>query len=255
MTRTYTRAHRGIFAGLKLLAVAFACGTQGYAQIPGANQAGVNAAMIKLFGPTTAFSSKAQVQMLDKAEKETMSMPMNFALLDAKIRLEVDLTQLKSKDFPPQMLSQIKQMGMSQLLTIVRPDKKSTIVIYPALRAYAEMGMSSDEVAALASNYKVEKSKLGTENIDGHSCEKNKVTVTDGKGTRQEAVVWNATDLTGFPVQMRMSQPEATVVMHFTEIQLARPDAKQFEPPTGFTKHDSMEKLVQAATLKMQGGK
>ena len=112
-----------------------------------------------------------------------------------------------------------------------------------------------DEVAALASNYKVEKSKLGTENIDGHSCEKNKVTVTDGKGTRQEAVVWNATDLTGFPVQMRMSQPEATVVMHFTEIQLARPDAKQFEPPTGFTKHDSMEKLVQAATLKMQGGK
>src|SRR6266404_4038061 len=87
---------RAIAQQLLLLCLATAFANKGHAQFPNANQASLNGAMMKLFGATTAFSSKAQVRMLDKAQKETMSMPMNFALLDHKIRLEVDLTQLKS---------------------------------------------------------------------------------------------------------------------------------------------------------------
>jgi len=115
--------------------------------------------------------------------------------------------------------------------------------------------MTAEEAAALESNYKVEKSKLGAEVIDGHPCEKNKGTVIDGKGARQEAVVWNATDLKSFPVQMQMNQREATVIMHFQDIKLLKPEAKLFETPSGFTKHESMEKLMQAAMAKMLGGK
>ena len=50
-------------------------------------------------------------------------------------------------------------------------------------------------------------------------------------------------------------QPEATVVMHYKDIQLAKPEAKQFDAPAGFTKHESMEKLMQAAMMKTLGGK
>jgi hypothetical protein len=115
--------------------------------------------------------------------------------------------------------------------------------------------MSAEDVADLEKTYKVEKTLLGKETLDGHPCEKNKVGVVDGKGGKQEATVWNATDLKDFPIQMQMNQPEATVIMTYREIQFARPDQKQFEAPSGFTKYDSMEKLMEGAMAKMVGGK
>ena len=224
------------------------------AQVP-PNPAGLNASMLKLFGNFTGFSSKAVVRMLDKSDKETMNMSMNFALLDGKIRLDVDMAQVKSKELTPEMLAPLKQIGMDKMVSIVRPDRKATFVIYPSLQAYAEVPMSSEDAADLNKDFKVEKSKLSKETIDGHPCEKSKVTVTDGKGGKQEALVWNAADLKDFPVQMQMDQPEAKVVMTYKDIQMTKPEARQFEVPAGFTKHDSMEKLMQAAMTKTLGGK
>jgi len=227
---------------------------QGRAQLS-PNQAGLNGAMLKLFGNTTAFTSRSQVQMLDKADKETMSLPLDFALLEGKIRLDLDLTKIKSKDFTPEMMAPFKQMNMTKMATVVRTDKKLTLVIYPGLQAYAEMPMSAEEKADWESNHKVEKTLLGKDTFDGHPCEKNRVVLIDGKGARQEALVWNATDQKDFPVQIQLKQPDATVVMQFKDVQMVRPDAKQFEAPAGYAKHDSIEKLMQAAMTKMLGGK
>jgi hypothetical protein len=80
------------------------------------------------------------------------------------------------------------------------------------------------------------------------------VLVTDDKGQKAEAIVWNATDLKEFPVQMQMNDKEATVVMRYKEIKLARPDAKQFEAPAGYSKHSDMMQLMQVAAQKMAGG-
>jgi len=205
---------------------------QARAQVLSPNQAGLNGAMLKLFGNTTAFTSKSQVRMLDKADKETMSLPLDFALLEGKIRLDLDLAQIKSKDLTPEVIAPFKQMNMTKMATVVRTDKKQTLVIYPGLQAYAEMPMSSEEKADWESSYKVEKTLLGKETFDGHPCEKNRVVLIDGKGARQEALVWNATDLKDFPVQIQLKQPDATVVMQFRDLRLARPDAKQFEAPS-----------------------
>jgi hypothetical protein len=245
------KSQKLIYACLTFVLIALAA----QAQIPNLAQPGMNAAMTKLFGNITGFSAKASVRMLDKESKETMSMGMNFALLEGKIRLEVDMTQIKSKDLTPEMITPLKQMGMDKMISIVRPDKKATLVIYPALQAYAEIPLSSEDAADLEKSFKIEKSPLGKETLDGHPCEKSKVNVVDTKGGRQEAVVWNATDLKEFPVQMQMNQPEATVVMRYREIQLIRPEPKLFEAPEGYSKYDSMEKLMQSAMLKMIGGK
>src|SRR5882724_10781918 len=228
---------------------------QARAQMLSPNQAGLNAAMLKLFGNTTAFTSKTQVQMLDKADKETMSLPLDFALLDGQIRLDLDLAKIKSKDLTPEMIAPFKQMNMTKMATVVRTDKKQTLMIYPGLQAYAETPMSSEEKADWDSKYKLEKTLLGKETFDGHPCEKNRVVLIDGKGARQEALVWNATDLKDFPVQIHLKQPDATVVMQFRDLQLVRPEAKQFEAPAGYAKHESIEKLMQAAMAKMLGGK
>jgi len=227
----------------------------GRAQVPALGQPGMNGAMMRLFGSHTAFSSKAQVRMLDKAGKETMSMPMDFALLDGRIRLDLDMSQVKSKDFTPAMLAPMKQMGMDRLATILRPDQRVTLVVCPALQSYAELPMSPEEAAEWNNTFKVDKTLLGKETIDGHPCEKKKAPVQDGKGGTLDAVVWEASDLNDFPVQIQISQPEATVLMRYREVRLTRPEAKLFEAPPGFTKYDSMEKLTQGAMLKMLGGK
>src|SRR5205085_10805407 len=61
------------------------------AQMPGGNgPAGVSAALTKLFGNTTAFTAKGEMQVTDSAQKEVAFWPMDFALLDRKIRVEID---------------------------------------------------------------------------------------------------------------------------------------------------------------------
>ena len=127
-----------LLASFILAALTLSGGFTAQAQMPGGPQTGVNAAMTKLFGKNTAFSAKAEVRMLDKAQKQTMSMPMLFALLDGKIRVEMDMTQIKSKEMPADMAGTLKQMGMDKMITIVRPEKKTTLVVYPALQGYAE---------------------------------------------------------------------------------------------------------------------
>jgi hypothetical protein len=225
------------------------------AQMVSPGQAGLNAAMLKLFGNAKAFSSQSEARTLDKAGKEMMSLKMKFALLDNKIRLDVDLAQLKSAEINPQMVASFKQVGMDKLVSIVRLDRKSTLVVYPALQAYTEVPMSTEDAADLTKEFTVQKTALGAETLDGHPCQKNKVIVTDPKGARQEALVWNARDLQDFPIQMQIMQSDGTILLRYSEVRLTRPEAAQFEAPPGFAKHEGMEKLMQAAMTKSLGGK
>ena len=119
---------------LTLLTVIFLAGADAQAQLNPA-QTGLNAAMTKLFGDFTAFSSKAEVRMLDPGDKESIALLMDFTLLDGKMRADIDMATLKNKEFPPEVFAQFKQMGMDRMTTVVRPDKKTTLLIYPALQA------------------------------------------------------------------------------------------------------------------------
>jgi len=49
-----------------------------------------------------------------------------------------------------------------------------------------------------------------------------------------EAVVWNATDLKDFPIQIEMKEKDRTVLMHFTNVRFDKPDAKQFDVPAAY---------------------
>ena len=238
-------------AALLIAGVLF--GARGWCQVPGGEQAVINAALLKLFGKTTAFSGASDLQMRDKAQKETLSMTMNFAMLDGKIRAEIDLTKVKTAQLPAELLPLLKQVGLHRLVTIVRPDKQATVVIYPGLKAYAEVPMSKEEADALSKTYKVEKTRLAAETIDGHACIKSKVTVSDGNDL-QESIVWNATDLKDFPIKIELKQAEGTVVIQYKDIKLSKPDAKQFDTPGGLTRHDDVQAMMQGAMMKLLGG-
>jgi Domain of unknown function (DUF4412) len=212
----------------------------------------MNMAMVKLFGNNNNFTSKAEIS-ITKGGKETTVMPMTFALAGDKMRTDIDMTQIKSSEMPANMMAMMKQMGMDQLSTIMLPDKKVTYIIYPSMKAYAEQPMDKEDVADAAKNYKIEKASLGKETVDGHPCEKNKVTMTDDKGQKQEATVWNASDLKDFPVKMQMVEDGNTINMHYTDIKIGKPDASKFEVPTGMTKYNSAQQLMQGEMMKRMG--
>lgn len=224
------------------------------AQVPGGNQTALNAAMLKLFGEVTSFTSKADVRLLEKGAKEPMTMSVDFAMLDGNARMDLDMATLKSKQLPAETLASFKAAGLDKLATIVRPDRKVTVVIYPVVRSYAEMPMSKQEAADMDRKYRVEKTKLGRETIDGHACDKTKAVVIADTGGKQEAMVWYAADLKNFPLKIQLDQQQSTVVMQYRDVKLVRPEARQFEAPTGFTKYGSLEQLMQSAMMKMLGG-
>jgi hypothetical protein len=225
-----------------------------HAQVPGGNQTGLNAAMLKLFGETTSFTARADVRLLEKGAKEPVTMLADFAMLDGKARMDLDMATLKSKQLPAETLASFKAAGLDKLATIVRPDRKVILLIYPAVRSYAEMTMSKQEAADMDRKYRVEKTKLGRETIDGQVCDKTKAVVVADNGEKQEAIVWYAASLKNFPLKMQMDQHQSTVVMQYRDVKLVRPEAKQFEAPAGFTKYGSVEQLMQSAMMKMLGG-
>ena len=225
------------------------------AQLPGANQPGLNAAVLKLFGDITAFTSKADIQLQEKGNAEVISMTVGFSMLEGKVRMDIDLGALKSKQLPAEAVASLKAAGLDKLSTVVRSDRKSALLIYPAVQGYVEMPMSKEEVADAARKFKVEKTKLGRETVDGHSCEKNKVIISDDTGVRHEATVWYAPDLRNFPLKLQMPQKDTTVVMLYRDVKLVQPDPKQFEAPAAYAKHASAEQLMQSAMMRMLGGK
>jgi hypothetical protein len=206
-----------------------------FAQLPSASPgSGVNAAFVKLFGTVGAFTAKAETSVLDQSQNPLVRMPMEFASLDGKVRLEIDLSQVQSKDFTPSALATLKQAGMDRMVSIFRPDKKLTYVIYPGVQSYQELAHSKAETEAAEKGLKLEKAALGKETLDGHPCAKNKVAVKSGKEPILDAMVWNATDLKDFPIQIEMKEKDRTVRMHFTDVRFVKPDAKQFEVPAAY---------------------
>ena len=220
-----------------------------FAQMRGPST-GINARMLKMFGETKAFSANAEARILDKDQKEVTSMPMTMALRDGKLRSEMDVSQVKGSGMPPEAAAMMKQAGMDKMVTLVRPDKKATIISYPGLQSYAEIPFSEDEAA----EEKVDSTEVGKETIDGHPCVKTKFTSTDSKGTTREAFVWQATDLKKFPLQMQMAQRSQTLIVKFQPPKFETPDAAIFDMPSSYTKYPTIQALMQAAMMKMFGG-
>ena len=245
------RSMKARFFGGKLLIVWFGLAAFGLrAQVPGGSgPAGMTSALTKLFGKNTAFTAKGEMQVTDNSKREVSYWPMDFSVLDKKIRVEIDLAQTRNKGIPPQMGAMLKQMGMSQVVSIIRPDKDLVYVIYPDQRAMFSMPLPKEDSEGSEKTPKITKTPLGKETIDGHPCTKNNVVLTDSSGQSTEAITWDASDL-GLPVQIQTQEGETTSVVRFKQIQLSPPPADSFEPPSGFTKYYSAEDLKLAVMKK-----
>jgi hypothetical protein len=206
----------------------------------------------KLFGDNSAFSASIEAKTMSPGEGMEVTIPVKVAYDTGKLRVDVEMSQMKGLPLPPEMVQKIKESGLDKTSLIMRPDKKTTATIYPGLKAYSESTMDDTETSKSDGAYKLTKTEAGKETIDGHPCVKNKCTITDDKGKKHEFTTWNATDLKEFPVRIDFAESGNTVSLGFKGIKLAKPDAAQFEAPADFKKYDEAQ-MQQELMKRMMG--
>ncbi len=232
-------------------------GITAHAQFGGRGPSGpdFSGAMSKLFGENKSFSSDVEVDAKGGPTGE-MSMPGKISYLDGKSRFELNMADLKSASLPPEAIDQMKQMGMDNLTTISLPEEKVVYMIYPSLKAYAEMPVSKADAAKSGADDEVSLTEVGREQVDGHQCVKNKATVKNKEGKTSEFTVWNATELKNFPVKIETTQDGMDITMLFKRVKFDKPAASQFAAPEGMTKYTSVMSLMQQEMMKrMNPGK
>jgi len=190
---------------------------------------------MKLFAAYPAWTAKVEVQVLDAAQNETVRMPVDWAVLNGKVRLDLDMEQMKSPTVPASTIAGWKQAGMSRVVSVFRPDKKATYVLYPGVQTYMNLPLAQAEAEALEKGLKVEKSALGKETVNGRACAKDKVVVKGDKGPLLQATVWSAADLKDFPIQVEMKEKQSAVRMRFTQVRFVKTEAGQFDVPAKYS--------------------
>jgi hypothetical protein len=219
------------------------------AQLDGPGSPGVSASLIRMFGTNFAFTAQAEFQLLGKDNQEQVSTPMNFARSGNKIRVEVDMSRMRNRE-QPGALAQVKPLGIDQVVSVLRPEQHATVVIFPKLQALVKLPMPAEEAQAFLKPTKMERTAVGQEKMEGYPCVKYRVVVTDDKGKRHEATVWNATEMRDFPVCVATREGEGTVVMRFRQVQFVPPDPAKFEPPAGYAECADMQALMAGPVVK-----
>lgn len=214
-----------------------------FAQLDGPSSTGVSASLIRLFGTNNAFTAQAEVQLLGKDNKELINTPMTFTLLGNKIHVEVDMARMRNK-LQPDALARVKPLGLDNVVSIIRPEKRTTLITFPKLRAFVKLEMPASEAEAFLTPAKIERKDIGKEKMDSHPCVKQRVVISDDAGHKSEATVWTATDLRNFPVCVATKESEGTVVVRFRQIQFTRAETNKFEPPAGFIEYADMQVLM-----------
>jgi hypothetical protein len=228
-----------------LLAAVFHLSAQ---QGPGSGPGGVS--LTQFFGANNAFSADCELAVTNSDNIQVVSGTMKYAMLGNKVRTEVDMTKMNNSQAPVDAIQNLQKMGMAKALSITRPDQKLVYLIYPDLKSYAHVPAPAAVQPPTNGTPQIQLTKLGAETIDGHPCVKNQATVTGDDGQSHQAILWNATDLKNFPLQIQSTEQGMTANMHFKNINLTRPAAALFDPPTGYTAYDDMQSMMLAVMQK-----
>lgn len=210
-----------------------------------------NEQLAKLFGKSTAFSADATIAVKETSGKEMQGMQVSFAMLDGKVRTEIDMTKMGGT-MPASALAHMKQMGMDRSVYIFLPEKNTMYMVYPGMKAYCETTPGQATPGTTGQPPKIEKTTLGKETVAGHDCTKVKVTGTEENGRTFEWLMWQAADLKDFPIKVEITSEKGTVVtMTYSNIKQSKPDAALFMPPTEYTRYGSMQEMMMGVMSHM----
>jgi hypothetical protein len=182
--------------------------------------------------------------------------PDNFTAKMTTMGMALPMAKMGSK-------TRVENIMMGGLVTISLMDQKKTIMMNTKNKTYFEKAMEDRHVPSVQDpRAVVEKKKIGSETIDGHPCIKYSAVVymKDAPQDKFNGTLWEAQDLSGFPIRYEMSLPEAKkaggpdkIVTEFKEIKLGAATAAMFEVPKDYKKAASMNEVMgmgQAGDMK-----
>jgi hypothetical protein len=209
--------------------------------------------MGRLFGTNQAFAAAIEFQTAGPQGGD-ITMPGKVSFDGGKSRFEMNMSEVKGSEMSPAVAQQMKAMGMDSTIFISRPDLKAAYVIYPGLNSYTVMALQEPSSSAGTNDYKVETAELGKETVDGHDCTKDKVIVTDKDGNKSEYTVWNATDLKNFPLKIVTTNATHPATITFKNVSFTKPAGSLFDAPSGYTKYEDAQTMLQTEMMKKLGG-
>jgi hypothetical protein len=152
--------------------------------------------------------------------------------------------QMKYYVSPGAVRTEMAQNG-NQMIMIMRIDCQVMWNIMPQQQMYMEMSIANltrgrggpggqNVVNAMSMpDTKVDRQKIGSEQVGQYMCDKYHVTVTTKNGT-YTSTMWAARQLNGFPVKFLDDKTGATT--EFRDINLGAQDPSLFQPPSGYRK-------------------
>ncbi|MGE5808442.1 MAG: GNA1162 family protein [Nitrospirota bacterium] len=180
------------------------------------------------------FSAIMVSTTIDKNKKDSMVMEASIAKSGEKFRSDMDTSKMTrgQQGMPP---------DLSRTIMINRGDKNVAYTLYPNKKKYIT---HNEKDTDKGEEPKVEKTKVGSEVIDGHPTDKFRVKITNKHGKVDEGFEWNAKDLDGMTIRTESENNDFKVVMEIKNVVLKRPDNSLFEIPADYTESKDFMDLM-----------
>lgn len=186
----------------------------------------------------------AALFLLNPVQAETPPAPLKFP---QEYSVEI-VSKVQGQEFASTMYqakdktrTETNVQGMSSV-SIVRQDQQKMYMLMPMQKMYMEMALNQGgmmqkmpDVGAPKGDVKYE--KLGSETVNGVSCDKYKVTVTS-EGNANEMIYY--IDGEGRPARTEMSHMGQTMTVDYKNWKTGALDASLFEVPAGYSKMPGM---------------
>jgi hypothetical protein len=171
---------------------------------------------------------------VNKSRTDTMVMEASIAKAGEKFRSDMDLSKMANgqQGMPPEL---------NRMVVISRGDKQVGYTLYPNKKKYITRPETEKEKG---NEPKIEKTKVGSETIDGHPTDKFKVRIIHKDDKVYEGFMWNARDLDGMTIKTETENNDFKMTTEFKHIVFNRPEASLFEIPSGYTEAKDLTELV-----------
>jgi len=128
------------------------------------------------------------------------------------------------------------KMGDESMTMIIRHDKQMIWTLMPDANAYMEMSLDKSQDKSDFSQYHIDQTTVGEEEIDGIMTTKSKVIMTKKDGGKLGGFWWTTKE--GIPLKMDMISVEGKtkerMIIELTNLKIGKQNPKLFEIPADY---------------------
>jgi hypothetical protein len=116
-------------------------------------------------------------------------------------------------------------------------ETRDTFAVLPKKCAHdSRPSVNTFPFSLVTAGHKVERKPLGTEVVEGHSCQVEEVTLTPEQGQPIRLKFWEATDLAGFPIKFELPRTSGDpTTISYKDVKIGPPDPELFKIPARCT--------------------